>query len=245
MNKNLYENKHNSEPVSSCSRQGGVTLVELMVVIFIFILMSGVILFNYGKFRSSTSIQNLADDIALSIRKAQSYAIGVRGSDSVFDLGYGIHFSLNSVTEYYAGSNKLFVLFADVNPNNTYDYVSGSETCSKPISKNECLEALGITSADQITSIFLGISDKDQSIGGKDSLDIVFNRPNPEPIFCYRKDNSGGGLGGPKEAGDGGEQSSSCEKVTISYVKILISNIADNTIAKTITVWNNGQISVS
>lgn len=221
----------------------GVTLVELIVVIFIFVLMSGVILFNYDKFRSQTSLQNLADDVALSVRKAQSYAIGVHKSSNVFDIGYGIHFSLNPITENYSGSRKLFVLFADVNPNNTYDYATGSKTCLNPDSKNECLEAFSITSADQIQVVFLGINGKEQKIGEKDSIDIVFNRPNPEPIFCHRKEGSDGGLGGPIPA-DGGS-SSSCEKVIISYVKILISNISDDTISKIITVWNNGQISVS
>jgi len=237
MFKYFYKNKYNS----------GVTLVELMVVIVIFVIISGVVIFNYGQFRSSSSIQNLADDIALSIRKAQSYAIGVRGSGSIFDIGYGVHFTLNSETEFFYGSNKLFILFADVEKNDTYDY-NGKSECEEPTKKNECLEALSITSADKISAIILYDGENKVVLDGKDTVDIVFNRPNPEPIFCYRKDSSGGGtpIDKGKGKGKGGVTvSSSCSQTVFSHIGITISNISDSSVFKTITIWNNGQISVS
>ncbi|MFA6251135.1 MAG: prepilin-type N-terminal cleavage/methylation domain-containing protein [Candidatus Paceibacterota bacterium] len=247
MLKNFYKNKSNSGLASPKSQgnEGGVTLIELIVVISIFLVMSLIVLFNYGQFRSATSIQNLADDIALSVRKAQSYAIGVRGSSSAFDFGYGVHFSLNSVTKNYFGSNKLFLIFANINNNMTYDYDKSNE-CGKPTAENECLEALKITSADVISNIYLGYSkDNEKAIDKNDLVEIFFNRPNPEPIFCYKK-NTSSANDTTALPDDLPPIPPGCDqKDVIYYIKIEISNISDPNVLKIITIWNNGQISVT
>jgi Tfp pilus assembly protein FimT len=224
MSKNFHKNKYN---FGLARRQGGVTLVELVVVIFIFMILTSITIFNYGKFRSSLSIQNLADDIALSIRRAQGFAIGVRGTGGTFTPGYGIHFTAKSDTAKYKGSNKSFILFVDMDtiPNKKYDYDS-SGVCGNPTVGNECLELLSITSADNIDSIFL--NDYATSISSSDTVDILFKRPIPEPIFCHRYL----GLG-------------SCDPAPISSIKIRISTDADPSIYKSITIFNNGQINVS
>ena len=61
MFKRLNKNKYNR----------GMTLVELIVVLAIFMIILGLTIFDYSSFKSTTTIQNLADDIALTIRKAQ------------------------------------------------------------------------------------------------------------------------------------------------------------------------------
>jgi len=97
----------------SKQQQKGMTLVELLVVLSIFALITGLIMFDYGSFKSATSTQNLANDIALSVRKAQSYAIGVRGVGATFQYGHGIHFTTdNDDSNNLAGSNKSFILFS-------------------------------------------------------------------------------------------------------------------------------------
>ena len=217
MFKNFHKNKYNS----------GVTLIELMVVIIIFMIVTSITIFNYGKFRSSLSIQNLADDIALSVRRAQGFAIGVRGSGGSFTPGYGVHYTANPTLSLYAGSNKSFILFVDMGaaPNKKYDYDS-SGTCGVPTTSNECLEMLSITTADKIESIFL--NNDTTPISSLDTLDILFKRPAPEPIFCHRY----GGI-------------NSCDPTPISGIRIKISSEADSSIYKIITISNNGQISVS
>ena len=102
-------------------RQKGMTLIELLVALVIFSIITGIVLFNYGDFNASLTMQNLADDIALTVRRAQSYAIGVRGREGSFQVGYGVHFG---VTPYdptekeadnvlYQGSNKSFILYKE------------------------------------------------------------------------------------------------------------------------------------
>jgi len=214
----------------------GTTLLELVVVISIFVIISGVTIFNYGQFNSSMSTQNLVDDIALTVRRAQSYAIGVRGVNDVFTNGYGIHFSLRSYVsgQEYKSSTKSFVLFADLEtiPNHQYNY-SSYNGCGSPTINDECMEILNILSSDSISSVKMYGTNNTAiaELNGDKSLDIVFYRPNPEPKFCYRP------------------YDSYCDpsSESIVYVKIEVTNVAkDGTlITRTIRISNSGQISVS
>lgn len=211
MFKNFNKIKYNS----------GITLVELLVVMSIFILITTIAIFNYGKFDSSLSTQNLADDIALTIRKAQSYAIGVRGLGNEFNYKYGVHFTANPTPgSVFAGSNTSFVFFIDMNDpeaNNQYDFIN---QCGIPDKYgNECLEILNITSADVIKEIYLNKTLVETS----SAVDIFFQRPNLEPTFYN---------------GNG-------QKLNNSSVTIEVANQDDLTGSKFITVYNNGQISVS
>lgn len=223
MFKNFHKIKYNA----------GMTLVELLVVISIFVVVSSITIFDYGSFRSSVSIKNLADDIALSIRKAQSYAIGAHSLNASFFNGYGVHFTTaTSTSNILTGSIKSFVIFNDLTPaNKLYDIGSGA--CG---SGNECNEILNIISADQIANIYLNDADlatPANPIPVGASIDISFMRPNPDAYFCYRM---------------AGNISSSCDQTNqdISHVKIKVSNGLSGSNLKTqmITVWNTGQINV-
>jgi Tfp pilus assembly protein FimT len=218
MFKNFHKNKYNS----------GVTLIELIVVIIIFMIISSITIFNYGNLNSSLSTQNLADDIALSIRRAQGYAVGVRGYSGLFNEGYGIHFTTNpDISKLYTGSNKSFVLFADMaTPNQKYDYDSSGK-CGAPQTGNECIEVLNITSTDTITAIYL--NSNTTPISSTSTVDILFNRPKSEPTFCYRSN--------PASAG--------CDSVSISSVSVRVTSLRSPQSFRTITVSNNGQISTS
>lgn len=170
--------------------QTGMTLVELMVVLAIFLIVAGLTIFDYGRFRSSASLQNLSDDIALSIRRAQNYAIGVQSNKSVFSYGYGIHFStaLPVLSNARAGSNKSFVIFNDLNSNNIYDHATSPSTiCNSNIiiaDGDECVDMLNITSAD---TVHLICPNGNNCIPG--SVDITFLRPNPDATICAFDEN--------------------------------------------------------
>ncbi len=212
-------------------RQKGMTIVELLVAMVIFSIITGVVLFNYGDFNSSLTIQNLADDIALTIRRAQSYAIGVRGSSGSFDIGYGVHFR---VTEYnlenpnmlYSGSNKSFILFK----NSDEDIPKYKEVGTNCEDASNCLEMLYIRSTDEIEKVTYTTS-TETDLAGNETLDIYFKRPNPEPRFCV-----------------GSEESDTCniaDPINIREVKIIISSLKEPDNKKVIKVFNSGQISVS
>ena len=216
MFKNFHKIKNNA----------GMTLIELLVVLSIFIILTSITIFDYGSFRSSISIKNLADDIALSIRKAQSYATGVY-SDSNFISGYGVHFTTNTdTTNKLAGSNKSFVIFNDLPQiDHTYNYFES--TCGIGA---ECNEILNIITADQISAIYVSDNSTDELVPNIGSLDISFNRPNPDAYFCYKASANPG---------------KDCDRdnSTISHVEIVLSNDQTNK-TQAITIWNTGQISV-
>ncbi len=243
--KNIYKNLKDNKGKSKHNR--GVSLIELLVVIVIFMIISGMTIFSYNDFKSSASIQNLADDIALSVRKAQNYAIGVVGSGGGFNFNYGINFSVNpkisiSVeskdlegnlsTTYKTinSSNKSFLTFIDRDNSGSYtdDPVSTCDTVEDS-SCLEYLEILSIKSNDIISKISLEMDGAEVSLKNNDQIDILFKRPTPEPVFCYRKDNA-----------------PTCDENSkkISAVEIYISSERDQTISKKIIISNNGQISV-
>ncbi len=206
--------------------QRGMTLVELLVVLAIFLIVAGLTIFDYGRFRSTVSLQNLADDISLSIRRAQNYAIGVRSSQStVFSSGYGIHFSTanpNS-SDARAGSNKTFIIFGDLNANKVYNYpTSTSTTCSNSTlaSDDECIDMLSITSSDTIYQI----CPNGANCASTGYVDITFIRPNPDAYICTGT--VVGACSGP-----------------LSSVDIVVRN-SQSLDTKIISVSNIGQISI-
>src|SRR3989344_5480115 len=90
----------------------GFTLVELMVVTGIFVVITSLILANNTRFGGAVLLENLAYDIALSVRRAQVYGIAVRrfGEDD-FSAGYGVNFTI--------GTPAVYILFADIYPKST------------------------------------------------------------------------------------------------------------------------------
>ncbi|MEI7688600.1 MAG: prepilin-type N-terminal cleavage/methylation domain-containing protein [Candidatus Nomurabacteria bacterium] len=224
--------------IKNISNIKGLTLVELIVVISIFMIITSVAIFNYGNFNSTVSLQNLTDDIALSIRKAQGFAIGARGveegvgPDKVFNFNnsYGMHFSVDpNPTGSLSGSNKSFLMFTvpiPVDKSTVYDkkYVydeSANAVCNDGV--NKCVELFNINTIDEIKDIKIdGVSK------ASGSIDIVFTRPDPRANFCYRT-----------------SLSSSCNS-DISDVEIVLSNgqTDEQFRTKTITIQNTGQISI-
>ncbi len=221
----IFINIHHKKTTSNL--MSGFTLVELMVVISIFMVISSLVIFNYGDFRSKVSLQNLTDDIALSVRKAQSFAIGARAIGTDFSNSYGVHFALNTnLPTPLAGSNKSFLMFSSIDK--VYDD-SGRSVCGDGASTsiNECVELFKITTADIIKSI----KSSDGTIatsGSSSSLDISFTRPNPRAYFCFKPNGA-----------------TTCS-LNVTSVDIIVSNGLSGTKEKTrtISVQNTGQISI-
>lgn len=142
-------------------RQSGFTLVELLVSIAIFTLITTIAVFNHAQFNSSILLTDLAYEAALTIRQAQVYGITVRqSSTNGYDSGYGVHFQTNDPTTYK--------LFEDMP---TPNHICDSTECSSPI------ESYTIQKGNQVTRL---CADGDCT---KTSLDISFIRPNPDAFI--------------------------------------------------------------
>lgn len=151
----------------------GFTLVEMLVVIGIIVVISGIVLANNNRFGGIVQLQNLAYDIALSIRQAQVYGISVSrfNNSTTFAAAYGMHFETVSPNNY--------ILFGDVNPppNGTYDV-------GAPVS--EIVQSTTIQSGYTIAYLFVTPPGGTESATGTvTTLDITYRRPNPDA--CIRK----------------------------------------------------------
>jgi prepilin-type N-terminal cleavage/methylation domain-containing protein len=90
----------------------GFTLVEMLVSISIFAIITAVVLIRNNEFNSGILFSNLVYEIALSIREMQTYGITVRASDTgtfQFQNGYGVYFNKISFP-------NSFLQFTDIRP---------------------------------------------------------------------------------------------------------------------------------
>lgn len=148
-------------------RKAGFTLVELLVTISMFVIITGVILVNSNKFDSTVLLNNFTYDVALTIKQAQSYGVNVKESSSgSFNTAYGVYFDLTQ-------SKTNFVLFNDVDDNKIYD---GLITAC-PTDSVECIQKYSMTKGTYIQSICTGTSESNCN-NIADQLSILFQRPN-------------------------------------------------------------------
>ncbi len=144
----------------------GFTLVELMVTVGIFTLITGLLLARYSNFNKGIILTNLAYDIALTLRSAQSASINVKSApingpfSSNFDYPYGVYFTDESTS---------FITFVDVNYNDNTDigsYDTGEEIATTNIKRGSRISAIcSGTEASCSTDI--------------SQLNVVFKRPDP------------------------------------------------------------------
>jgi prepilin-type N-terminal cleavage/methylation domain-containing protein len=146
-------------------RNGGFTLVELIVTVGIFALISTVVLVRNSQFDNEVLLADVAYDVALSIRQAQNYGINVLGQSNEFNFPYGVYFE--------AGENATtYTLFQDLNEN--YAYTPDEET----------LEIFTLGRGFTIARICTDVSSFDACDTSRiENARIVFKRPNPDALI--------------------------------------------------------------
>lgn len=197
------------------SGKTGFTLIELMVTVAIFTIITTVVIYENSKFNSSVLLTNLSYQIALTIRQAQVYGVSSKKVTvgniigSPYQLGYGVHFNVNSDS-----SKKSFVLFADANNNGIFN--ASEEISRTVIGQNNNISTICFQRKGT-----LGEKCHPAGNGKNSEATIRFKRPNLEARI---RDNSTTNL--------------------IEYVKIVVSPLNDATIKRCVIVRTNGQISV-
>lgn len=171
--------------------------MELMVVIVLFTVITGTALMNHARFGEGILATNLAYDVALSFREAQSYGISVREPSSgagTFSFPYGLHFS----------GGDSFVFFTDrTGADKRYGGSDASGMCNSGGS-SECLKVYRFERGSRIDS-FCGVPtsgalecrsfDSEGKVvaeGAITYLDITFKRPVPDATFITNLNSTGG-----------------------------------------------------
>lgn len=165
----------------------GVTLIELVIVLAIIGVLSGLFVTSQTTFNKTILLTNTAYDVALTIRDAQTFGLGSRVSLKALELdsktaGYGVHFMPDTAS---------FELFADVTPvNSTSCHPAPLTGPGSPSAvPGDCVYQV----EELVQSYLLGNGMKIADNGicvfssewdcGLSSLDIVFARPNTKTFF--------------------------------------------------------------
>lgn len=151
----------------------GFTLVEFIVIMSIFAIMVGVVLFNFAGFRSTVTMENLAHDIALSIRQIQVSSGATRSIDNPDnEIPRGIAFFKGS-----SGWENRFVIFEDTTRDNSY--------LSEESGGDLLIDDISIQTKDFISDICFtnDLNDSDCTQINDPQAVILFRRYSTEALF--------------------------------------------------------------
>lgn len=163
-------------------RKGGFSLIELLIVIAIFTIITTVALFDQGKLNSNVLLTNLAYDIALTVREAQSYGIGVKYSNEANSAsgGYGVYINLTTLGQ------DTVAIFHDVVGDGIYNVSDDGAFIKQYQFLNQRGNHIAELCADNIdVGNPVGTVDCDKLTTGKktNEMSISFRRPDPEANF--------------------------------------------------------------
>ncbi|MEQ1666552.1 MAG: type II secretion system protein [Bdellovibrionales bacterium] len=216
----------------------GFTLVELLVTLSVFTVVSAVTLANYPKFNNQTAITALAQQIAISIREAQVYGVAVKNSSTTASVvaqnvypAYGIYFATTTASTTYGSGTSYSVFFDKVTGTGPAPYF-------KPIGDDyftdlsELVETVRIQNGNRI----IGLCGVELTPPGNTTCvpaywaNVVFRRPNPDAIIKIVKTNTLWPSGSPT-------------LVEVSRLDITIRS-RDQSLTKVIQIYSSGQINV-
>ncbi len=138
----------------------GFTLIEILVVLTIMAIMTGVVIFNIGAERQNSALLRSAQNLSLNLRRTQNYALSTKEFKSIgVPCGWGVHF--NGV------GSASYVIFADL---------ASAINCSdrdfiRASNGSEDFETVNLEAGIKVSSLSGGLSD------------IVFMPPQPSVTF--------------------------------------------------------------
>lgn len=176
----------------------GFTLVEFIVIISIFSIMATVALVNFRSFRGDLAVNNLAHDISLVLRQAQT-----TGWANLTDPNTLNQFTTTGISRYahgvffkYDQSQKVFspdiVLYSKRDSSKGNEFFSGDvREVTETITIDGPYRIVAIKNASSKESLFLdnflipafGVQSMD------DDVSIAFSRPKPDPLVFLGQQN--------------------------------------------------------
>src|SRR3989344_3989763 len=195
-------------------RFSGFTLIEVIVVIGIMSVISAIVLVNFPRFQKGHEVEREAAKLALAMRKAQSFSLGVREFNSAFNddpfclnipvrfPGYGVYLTMSLPTVY--------TIFGDATCSKQYDTFPVDETVENIKIENKA--KLG-----SLKGFNVGICSSGCAL---DEVLVIYLRPGPSVFLT----------------GNGDIDS-------YDYFEISLTS-SDGSAAKTVVVRSTGQISI-
>jgi len=149
----------------------GFTFIELVIVLSIFAILTGITMFNFTDFNSNVSLRNLVHEVAMQINQAQNEAISGRYNSAGFvgdeAPSYGVYFNIATPNQ--------FIYFADLNKDGIYN---NSSVFDCGYLGEECLNEININTGDTVTGLCSELS-CDSIL----ELNITFTRPFPDAVM--------------------------------------------------------------
>jgi len=155
----------------------GFTLVEILVVIFIIVLMSGIIFANYRQTGLQFALQRSVNKLALDIRRAEEMAMSAKEFEGTIPKGgYGMYINLN------APFNEGYIIFADCDGDFHYDENGGAPDCASATPANPYPE--------KVEQIYFerGVTVCKLCTAGADQLHLVYTPPDPKVTITEVKE---------------------------------------------------------
>jgi prepilin-type N-terminal cleavage/methylation domain-containing protein len=236
----------------------GFSLVELMVSITIFIMITSITLTNYPRFSNKLSLDLLAQDIALSVRQAQISGSSVLGSKSlegqearVFKA-YGVRFEAPRQDD---NSPYPYLIFADITSTSEFNQYNGPSTyefgvipnlsCNQPRvsdtafsgNPNECLQKFLITGFNKVKFLCANFEDGPAEKRIENCQNDPANRQIPVLDIVFVRPNL------DAKFNIGSINPADKAPSSISNVGIVLESPTGE-YQKTVVVWKTGQISV-
>lgn len=150
----------------------------MVMVLTIFGLLTAIVSYNYSTFNNQIILANLAYEVAMQVREAQVFSLGVRGSNGSFNSKYGVYFT--------TGSGG-FISFIDGNDNNFCNNSNGTTICDNCASDSECEKVITMTRNMTISDIRVTTNEVNPingtSLGSSGKIFISFQRPYTDSLI--------------------------------------------------------------
>lgn len=177
----------------------GITLVEILVVIFIVVLLSSILVADFPKIQRQFALSRATYRFAQDLRRAQDMALSgaeVKKQDGTIlgAKGYGIYINLSD-------SAKIYILYADINGDKKYtseieDYIIQTINLNDN-AKGVAIESINNTNNSQeisinfnppnpTISIFPGLAENAVRAGISFGLESDLNSSNIRNVFIYK-----------------------------------------------------------
>lgn len=152
----------------------GFSMVELIIAVAIFALLSVVVIFNYNNYSDQIGLRNEAHALALAFREAQQFSMSVYSAKDASNNdvypSWGVHFGLFTQNSY--------AIFADLDGDTFY---TNSGVCGSP--GEECYEAREFPKSIAFTPPCGVLLSNGTTKCLTSQLDVTFIRPNRDAVI--------------------------------------------------------------